>query len=133
MADLSFTFDPSDLLSKVTAAQSKASDASSKAVDASGAVADGSNALSKITDRSAIWDKASAASSAVIVVASTASDAVSAASQADSVAHVASAKAVSMASTIIRSIPTSGSRAVHEILYTAGSSIKYVYSSNAEA
>lgn len=125
MADLSFTFDPaqivlnqskaSDASSAAALAVAKASDASSaakvaqsKASEASVAAADGSNAMSKITARSTTWDKASTASS---------------------VAAAASNAASSMGETVIRSIPGAGSKAVHEIMYTGASAIKYVYSS----
>jgi len=47
MADLSVTFDPSDMTSKTSAASSVASDASSAASDAA----------SKIVARSAVWDR----------------------------------------------------------------------------
>ena len=112
MADLSIAFDFSDILSKAT-------DAVSKASEASVAAAKGSDASSKIALKSTIWDKASAASSAVIVAQSKASD--------------ASSAVVALDATVIKSVPGSGSRAVHEIIYTAASELKFVYSSNAEA
>jgi hypothetical protein len=133
MADLSIAFDFSDILSKAT-------DAVSKASEASVAAAKGSDASSKIATKSTTWDKASAASSAVIVAQSKASDASSravaastAAATAQSKASDASSAVVALDATVIKSVPGSGSRAVHEIIYTAASEIKYVYSSNAEA
>lgn len=122
MADLSFSFHWSQASSAVVlaaaassvasaasvaaaAVSDAASNALSKATVASGAAADGSNALSKITTRSATWDLASAASSAVAVL--------------DGV--------------VIKSIPGADSRAVHEIMVASNGEIKYVYSSNAAA
>lgn len=129
MADLSFTFNPSDMVSKTGKASSVAAAASDVASAASVAAADGSNALSKITNRSTTWDKASAASSAVIVAQSKASDASSAAIVAQSKASDASSATVALDATVIKSVPTTGSFAVHEIIYTSASSIKYVRSS----
>ena len=134
MADLSFTFDPSDLGSKAAAASAKASAASV-------AAADGSNALSKITNRSGTWDKASGASSVAHVASAKASDASSAvaarsatwdkASAASSLAAINSNALSALDAIVIKSEPGAGSRAVHEIIYTAASSLKFVYSSNA--
>jgi len=75
MADLSFAFNyagiasnsnaASAALSRANTTSDAASKALSKAGTASGAAADGSNALSKVTSKSAKWDKAPGASSQV--------------------------------------------------------------------
>jgi len=135
MADLSFSFNPSDI--------SAASDAASKA-------------MSKISGDSATWDKASAASSKIAAQsanweASTAeskiaaqsatweaglgSSAVRSIAKSDAASKVAVLSGVvnSMSGEVIRSTPATASRAVHEIVYTSAGLIKYVYSSNAAA
>jgi len=120
MADSSFSFNPvliasnaSDIGSAATrlaAVSTAASSALDKAGTASAAAADGASALSKITDRSGTWDKASDASA----LAATVSNATS-----------------SMGATVIRSVPGTGSFAVHEVLFTSSSELKFVHSSTA--
>jgi hypothetical protein len=125
MADLSFTFNPSDINSKATAA----SDTASKA---SVAAAKGSDASSKILLKSATWDKASAASSLAAANSDAASNALSkitAGSATWDKASAASSAVAALDAEVIKSVPGVGSFAVHEILYTAASSIKYVRSS----
>lgn len=126
MADLSFSFHWSQASSAIVLAAS---------------------AVSAVAARSAIWDKASAASSAAVVNASAASDAQSAAavasaaaagvsdaaSNALSKATVASAAVVTLDGTAIKSVPGVNSRAVHEVMMTSAGLIKYVYSSVAQA
>jgi len=135
MADLSLLFDPSDMVSKTakassiaavasdlassamikaTAASDVAATASNKASQASVAAAKGQTASSKIAASSGDWDKATAASS----VAAAASNA-------------ASALSVKLQASFIKSVPGTNSFAVHNIMITAASSIKYVYSSTA--
>ena len=143
MADLSFSFDPAQIevnKSAASDAASAASDAASKATVASDGASKGTVALSKITLDSATWDKASAASSAVLVVSNAASAANSKATTASTAAATAASKAsdassatVALDATVIKSVPGQHSRAVHEIMQTSAGLIKYVYSSNAQA
>ena len=83
----------SDASSKAGVATAAASDAGSKA---GVALAAASDAGSKVATRSATWDKASAASSALLV----------------------------LSSSVIRSIPGSGSFVIKEFVFTAASQIK---------
>lgn len=151
MADLSLAFDPaaiSDAVSKGTAALSKVavvSDAASDANSKIAAVSDvASKAQSKITAGSAVWDvDAASAISAVTArsaawdgAAALASDAGSKAGAALSKANVALSNAsdaqsaiTALDATVIKSVPGVGSFAVHEIVYTAANTLKYVYSS----
>jgi hypothetical protein len=122
MADLSFSFHWSQASSAIVLAAS---------------------AVSAVANRSATWDKASAASSAVIVAAGKASDASSAVAArsaawdagaaAASKASDASSAIVALDAIVIKSVPGTDSRAVHEIMVAANGEIKYVYSSNAAA
>jgi len=93
--------------------------ASSKVVVARSSAKSWVSAVS-VTAASAASDAASAAiAAASVVAASAASDAAS--------AMVATLHGT-IASSYIKSLPTTGSRAVHEIVYTASNEIKYVYS-----
>ncbi len=147
---LSLEFNPTLIATVSDAASSAlalASDATSKAAAASDmassalvAAAGGSNALSKITARSATWDKASAASSAIALASDAASSALALASDATSKATVAASKASDASSAIvvldgtaIKSLPDVGSFAVHDIVYTSAGELKYRYSSVAQA
>ena len=106
MADLSFSFHWSQASSAVVLAAS---------------------AVSAVAARSATWDKASAASSR-IAASSAGWDAGAAAG---SKASDVSSALVALDATVIKSVPGSNSRAVHEIMVTEAGLIKYVYSSNA--
>ena len=154
MADLSFTIDVSDLDSKIAAISAKASDASS-AVAARSAAWDAASNTASVASvaAAAASNKASQASVAAAAAsnkASVASVAAAAASDGASKGSVAlakigtdsatwdkasdaSAKALSMASTIIRSIPAATSRRVKRLVYMADSAFKFVASSNAQA
>jgi len=108
MADLSFSFHWSQASSAIALAASAVSavTAHSSAWDlgaTAGAKADA--ASSAIATRSAKWDKGSAASTA----------------------------GVSLASNVIRSLPASNSRAIHEIQMASNGQIHVVYSSVAVA
>ena len=144
MADLSLVFDPSDMASKIAQNSAKASDASS-AVAARSAIWDlASAASSRIAESSANWNKASDASSKASqassrILASSAgwdTGAAAGTKAAAASSRIAESsnwwdKASSLNTTVIKSIPGTDSRAVHEIIYTSKSSIKYIYSSNA--
>ena len=132
MADLSFVFNPSDMQTELDTASAKAVAGSSNAASVAGTIATksavwdlASGASSRIAESSAKWDAGATAASK----ASDASSAIGARSAKWDKGSAASTKTVSMASTMIRSIPAANSRAVHEIVYTSKSSIKFVYSS----
>ena len=148
MADLSLAFNPAD----IATASDAASNAISK-ITAGSAVwnLDASAAVSAVAARSAAWDAAASAASDAVSAASdagskataaaaVASDAASKVSNALSKATAGSAAAsnaqsqlTALDAIVVKSVPTTGSFAVHEILYTAAGTIKYVYSSVAAA
>jgi predicted ribonuclease toxin of YeeF-YezG toxin-antitoxin module len=104
MADLSFSFDPLG-----------SSDAASKALSKVTAMSDtASNALSKATKASSVAGAVSDAASKAMSRANTASNAVS-----------------QLDAQVIKSVPTTGSFAVHEIMRTSAGLVKFVYSSTA--
>jgi len=126
MADLSFSFDPagiSDAISKCAVNSNTASVVSAAAVAAT------SKASAASVAAAAASTAAASATSTATVALSAASDATSAASDAASIATGAQTKANSLASTVIRSLPGSASRAVHQIIYTSAGLVKFKYSS----
>jgi len=101
-----------------------AADASSKVVVGRSSAKSWVSALS-VTAASA----ASAAASAMVATAS----GVAASAASNAASAMVAALHGTIASSYIKSLPTAGSRAVHEIVYTTSNEIKYVYSSNAAA
>lgn len=119
MADLSFSFNPSD----ISAASDAASDALSKIAGISDAASDAksqaSDALSKVSNA---LSKATAGSAA-------ASNALSKATAGSAAASDALSQITVLDGTVIKSLPGAQSYAVHEIMITSASLIKYVWSS----
>ena len=110
-------------MSAASDAQSKVSDALSKATDA----------LSKITAGSASWDKGSDALSKASDALSKITVVSDAASSALAEAATISAAVTTLDGQVVKSVPGANSYAVHEIMITSASLIKYVWSSVAAA
>jgi hypothetical protein len=142
MADLSFSFNWSQASSVAVLAASaisavgahsgawdtgasKAIKASSLATHAHSVANLAASAISAIATHSSAWDVGAAAGAK----AAAASSAIATHHNSWASGAAGKTKANSLASTVVRSIPAAGSRAVHEILVTSAGLVKYVYSS----
>jgi len=112
MADLSFSFHWSQASSAIALAASAVSAVATRSAAWDGASAAAATVSSKIAASSAAWDAGAAA-------ASKASDVSSALADLDAI--------------VIKSVPGTNSRAVHEITMASNGQIHVVYSSNAAA
>jgi len=112
MADLSFSFHWSQASSAIVLAAS---------------------AVSAVAARSAAWDGASAAAATVSSKIAASSAAWDAGAAAASKASDASSAIVLLDAAVIKSIPGTNSRAIHEIQVASNGQIHFVYSSNAAA